>query len=107
MDTRSQFAGLRFLDVRRLKGAPVLDADATTLGSVAAVLPFSDGTVHMLVGEDAPRGRVLRLPLDELEIDELGRLWRRPAWSACRIALRVPVAPLPVETFRAESLTER
>jgi hypothetical protein len=35
--------------------------------------------------------------LDEVEIDELGRLWRRPGWRVYRVA--VPAA--------TESLTER
>jgi hypothetical protein len=35
--------------------------------------------------------------LDDVEIDELGRLWRRPGWRVYRVA--VPAT--------AESLTER
>jgi hypothetical protein len=46
---------------------------------------------------DTPRGRVFRVALDGVEIDELGRLWRRPGWRVYRVA--VPAA--------AESLTER
>lgn len=97
METEWQFAGLRFLDVRQLKGATVCDSGGENLGAVAALLPRLDGAVDVLVAEVAPRGRVVRVALDELEIDELGRLWRRPRWRTYRIA--VPVA--------AESLTER
>ena len=97
MDTGWQFAGLRFLDVRDLRGASVLDPDGGTLGSVAAVLPLAGGAVDLLVADDTRRRRVLRIGLDDLEIDELGRLWRRPAWRAHRIAVPAP----------AESLTER
>jgi hypothetical protein len=97
MDTEWQFAGLRFLDVRALKGTAVLDADGTSLGSVGAVLPRLDGAVDILIDMDAPRGRVFRVALDGVEIDELGRLWRRPGWRVYRVA--VPAA--------AESLTER
>ncbi len=97
MDTELHFAGLRFMDVLDLRGAPVLGADGATLGSVAAVLPRLDGAIDILVAEDTPRGRVVRIVLEDLEIDELGRLWRRPAWRALHIAVPAP----------AESLTER
>jgi hypothetical protein len=97
MDTEWQFAGLRFLDVHDLKGTAVLDADGTSLGSVGAVLPRLDGAVDILVSEDTPRGRVFRVDLDDVEIDELGRLWRRPGWRVYRVAVPAP----------AESLTER
>jgi hypothetical protein len=97
VDTGWQFAGLRFLDVRDLRGATVLDAGGATLGSVAAVLPRLDGAVDVLIGEESARGRVHRAALDDLEIDELGRLWRRPDRSAYGIAVPAP----------AESLTER
>ena len=97
MDTEWQFAGLRFLDVRDLKGTVVLDADGTRLGSVGAVLPRLDGAVDVLIDKDTPRGRVFRVALDDVEIDALGRLWRRPGWRLYRIAVPAP----------AESLTER
>ena len=97
METDWRFAGLRFLDVRDLRGSTVVEADGTSLGSVSAVLPRLDGAVDVLVAEDTPRGRVFRVALDEVEIDELGRLWRRPEWRAYRVAVPVP----------AESLTER
>ena len=97
MDTEWQFAGLRFLDVRDLKGTAVLDADGASLGNVSAVLPRLDGAVDVLIGTDSPRGRVFRVALDDVEIDELGRLWRRPGWTVHRV-----VVPAP-----AESLTER
>lgn len=97
MNTEWQFAGMRFLDVRDLRGADVLDSDGTSLGSVVAVLPRIDGAVDILIDTDTPRGRVFRVALDEVEIDELGRLWRRPGWRVYRVA--VPAA--------AESLTER
>lgn len=97
MDTQWQFAGLRFLDVRDLRGSAILDAGGARLGSVAAVLPRLDGEVDILVDEDTPRGRVFRVALDDVEIDDLGRLWRRPGWRLYRVA--VPAA--------AESLTER
>ena len=97
MDTEWQFAGLRFLDVRDLKGSTVLEADGTRLGSVGAVLPRLDGAVDILINEATPRGRVFRVALDDVEIDELGRLWRRPGWRLYRV-----VVPAP-----AESLTER
>ena len=97
MDTQWQFAGLRFLDVRDLRGTAVLDADGARLGSVGAVLPRLDGAVDILIAEDTPRGRVFRVALDDVEIDELGRLWRRPGWRVYRVA--VPAT--------AESLTER
>lgn len=97
MDTEWRFAGLRFVDVRDLRGASVLAADGTGLGTVSAVLPRLDGAVDVLVSPDSPRGRVLRVGLDEVEIDELGRLWQRPEWRAYRVAVPVP----------AESLTER
>ena len=97
MSNELRFAGLRFLDVRDLKEAPVLDVDGTPLGSVAAVLPQRDGAVDVLVAEDTPRRRVFRASLDDLEIDERGRLWRRPASRYYRIAVPAPV----------ESLTER
>ena len=38
MDTEWRFAGLRFLDVRDLKGTAVLDTDGSKLGHVGAVL---------------------------------------------------------------------
>jgi hypothetical protein len=97
VDTESHFAGLRFMDVRDLKGTVLLDADGTTLGSVAAVLSRLDGAVDILAAEDTSRRRVLRVSLDDVEIDEMGRLWRRPACRYYRIAVPVPV----------ESLTER
>jgi hypothetical protein len=97
MDTEWQFAGLRFLDVRDLRGAAVLDADGTSLGSVGAVLPRLDGAIDILIDKDTPRGRVFRVALDDVEIDELGRLWRRPGWRVHRVAVPAP----------AESLTER
>ena len=97
MDTEWQFAGLRFLDVRDLKGTTVLDAAGARLGNVGAVLPRLDGAVDILFDEDAPRGRVFRVALDDVEIDELGRLWRRPGWSVYRVAVPAP----------ADSLTER
>ena len=97
MDTDWRFAGLRFLDVGDLRGAPLLGADGRSLGTVSAALPGLDGAVDLLVTEESPRGRVLRVGLDELEIDELGRLWRRPEWRVYRVAIPVP----------AESLTER
>ena len=97
MDTEWQFAGLRFLDVRDLKGTTVLVAAGARLGNVGAVLPRLDGAVDILIDEDAPRGRVFRVALDDVEIDELGRLWPRPGWRVHRVA--VPAA--------AESLTER
>ena len=97
MDTEWRFAGLRFLDVRDLRGASVLAADGSGLGTVAAVLPRLDGAVDVLVTEACLNGRVLRVALDEVEIDELGRLWRRPEWRAYRVAVPMP----------AESLTER
>jgi hypothetical protein len=97
MNTEWQFAGMRFLDVRDLRGADVLDSDGTSLGSVVAVLPRIDGAVDILIDTDTPRGRVFRVALDEVEIDELGRLWRRPGWTVHRV-----VVPAP-----AESLTER
>ncbi|MGD0448553.1 MAG: hypothetical protein ABSB36_08055 [Candidatus Dormibacteria bacterium] len=97
MNTEWQFAGLRFLDVRDLKGTAILDTDGARLGSVGAVLPRLDGAVDILIDKDTPRGRVFRVALDDVEIDELGRLWRRPGWRVYRVA--VPAA--------AESLTER
>jgi hypothetical protein len=97
MNTEWQFAGMRFLYVRDLRGADVLDSDGTSLGSVVAVLPRIDGAVDILIDTDTPRGRVFRVALDEVEIDELGRLWRRPGWTVHRV-----VVPAP-----AESLTER
>lgn len=97
MDTEWRFAGLRFLDVRDLKGASVVDAGGRGLGTVSAVLPRLDGAIDVLVAEDSPRGRVLRVALDEVEIDELGRLWRRPEWRVHRVAVPAP----------AQSLTER
>ena len=97
MDTEWRFAGLRFLDVRDLKGTAVLDTDGSKLGHVGAVLPRLDGAVDILISEDTPRGRVVRVALDDGEIDELGWLWRRPGWRGHRVA--VPAA--------AESLTER
>ena len=97
MNTEWQFAGMRFLDVRDLRGADVLDSDGTSLGSVVAVLPRIDGAVDILIDTDTPRGRVFRVALDEVEIDELGRLWRQPGWTVHRV-----VVPAP-----AESLTER
>ena len=97
MEIEGEFAGLRFLDVRHLRGATVLDAGGESLGGVAAVLTRLDGAVDLLVAEPAPRGRVFRVALDDVEIDELGRLWRRPRRQAHRLA--VPAA--------AESLTER
>jgi hypothetical protein len=97
VDTEFRFAGLRFLDVRDLRGTAVLDADGALLGSVGAVLPRLDGAVDILIAEDTPRGRVFRVALDEVEIDELGRLWRRPGWRVYRVAVPAP----------AESLTDR
>jgi len=97
MNTEWQFAGLRFLDVRDLKSTAILDTDGARLGSVGAVLPRLDGAVDILIDKDTPRGRVFRVALDDVEIDELGRLWRRPGWRVYRVA--VPAA--------AESLTER
>jgi hypothetical protein len=97
VETGWQFAGLRFLDVRSLKGTTLLDADGQKLGSVAAVVPRLEGAVDLLVAEDDSRARVLRVSLDDVEIDELGRLWRRPGWRAYRV-----IVPSP-----AESLTER
>jgi len=97
VDTKWRFAGLRFLDVRDLRGATVLDGDGRGLGTVSAVLPRLDGAVDVLVTEDSPRGRVLRVALDEVEIDELGRLCRRTEWRVHRVAVPVP----------AEAVTER
>ena len=97
MDTEWRFAGLRFLDVRDLKGTAVLDTDGSKLGHVGAVLPGLDGAVDILIAEDTPRVRVFRVALDDVEIDELGRLWRRPGWRVYRVAVPAP----------AESLTER
>ncbi len=97
MDTEWQFAGMRFLDVRDLKGTAVLDADGASLGKVSAVLPRLDGAVDLLIDTDTSRGRVFRVALDEVEIDELGRLWRRPGWRLHRVAVPAP----------AGSLTER
>ena len=97
MDTEWRFAGLRFLDVRDLKGTAVLDTDGSKLGHAGAVLPRLDGAVDILISEDTPRGRVFRVALDDVEIDELGWLWRRPGWRVHRVA--VPAA--------AESLTVR
>jgi hypothetical protein len=97
VDTEWRFAGLRFLDVRDLRGASVVDPEGRGLGTVTAVLPRLDGAIDVLVTEDSPRGRVLRVALNEVEIDELGRLWRRPEWRAYRVAVPVP----------AGSLTER
>ena len=97
MATEWQFAGLRFLDVRDLRGATVLDVEGASLGTVSAVLPRLDGAVDVLVAEESPRGRVFRVALNDVEIDELGRLWRRPRWRAHRIAVPAQV----------ESLTER
>lgn len=97
MDTEWRFAGLRFLDVRDLKGTAVLDTDGSKLGHVGAVLPGLDGAVDILIAEDTPRGRVFRVALDDVEIDELGRLWRRPGWRVYRVAVPAP----------AESLTDR
>jgi hypothetical protein len=97
MNTEWQFAGLRFLDVRDLKGSTVLEADGTRLGSVGAVLPRLDGAVDILIDKDTPRGRVFRAALDDVEIDELGRLWRRSGWRLYRVAVPAP----------ADSLTER
>jgi hypothetical protein len=97
VDTEWQFAGLRFLDVRDLKGTAVLDPDGARLGNVSAVLPRLDGAVDILIDTDSPRGRVFRLALNDVEMDELGRLWRRPGWRVYRVAVPAP----------AESLTER
>jgi hypothetical protein len=97
VDTEWRFADLRFLDVRDLKGTAVLDTDGSELGHVGAVLPRLDGAVDILISEDTPRGRVFRVALDDVEIDELERVWRRPGWRLHRVA--VPAA--------AESLTER
>ena len=97
MDTEWRFAGLRFLDVRDLKGTAVLDTDGSKLGHVGAVLPRLDEAVDILISEDTPRGRVFRVALDDVEIDELGRLWRRPGWRVYRVAVPAP----------AESLTDR
>jgi hypothetical protein len=97
MNTEWQFAGLRFLDVPDLKGSTVLEADGTRLGSVGAVLPRLDGAVDILIDKDTPRGRVFRVALDDVEIDELGRLWRRSGWRLYRVTVPAP----------AESLTER
>ncbi|MGO8687819.1 MAG: PRC-barrel domain-containing protein [Candidatus Dormibacteria bacterium] len=97
MDDRGRFAGLRFLDARDLKGATVLDPAGSSLGTVSALMEGAGGDIEVLVAASAPGGRIQRFALDDLEIDELGRLWRRPRWRVYRIAV-----PLP-----AESLTER
>ena len=97
MDTESRFLGLQFMDVRELRGCPFFEADGERLGNVAAVVPRMDGTVDILVLEGSPRGRVHRLTLDEVEIDEEDVLWRRSPGRAYRV-----VAPTP-----ADSLTER
>ncbi len=97
MDAHGQFGGLRFLDARELKGATVFDVEGASLGSVAAVLARLDGAVDLLVREGGPRWRALRVALDDVEIDDQGRLWRRPGWRVYRIGVPAP----------AESLTER
>ena len=74
MDTDWRFAGLRFLDVRDLRGSTVVEADGTSLGSVSAVLPRLDGAVDVLVAEDTPRGRVFRVALDRS---------RSMSWAGC------------------------
>jgi hypothetical protein len=97
VDTEWRFAGLRFLDVRDLKGTAVLDTDGSKLGHVGAVLPRLDEAVDILISEDTPRGRVFRVALDDVEIDELGRPRWRHGWRVHRVA--VPTV--------AKSLTER
>jgi len=97
VDTGSRALGLHFMNVRDLRGRPCLDAGGERLGTVAAVVTRVDGAVDVLVLEDRPRGRVHRLTLDDVEIDEQGNLWRCSPWRAYRA-----VAPAT-----ADSLIER
>ncbi len=65
------------------------------LGSVAAAALRLDGGVDLLVREDDPRGRVLKVALDDLEIDDDGVLWRHRPGRLCRVVvLAKPVGSL-------------
>ena len=97
MDTGSPLLGLHFMNVRDLRGRPCFDAGGDRLGVVVAVVSRVGGAVDLLVLKDRPHGRVLRLTLDEVEIDEQGSLWRRSPWRAYRA----------VAAATADSLIER
>ena len=82
------------MNVRELRGRPCFDAGGDRLGVVAAVVSRADGAVDLLVLKDSPRGRVVRLTLDDVEIDGQGWLWRRSPWRAYRA-----VAPVAADSL--------
>ncbi|HYA01293.1 MAG TPA: hypothetical protein VEK76_13240 [Candidatus Binatia bacterium] len=87
--------GWRFLSLGQLRGRILLDGAGRRLGAVEATLLRADGGVDLLVPEDSPRGRVLRLSLDDVEVDGAGNLWRR----LHRRLYRVTVSPAPVTSL--------
>ncbi len=97
MDSETRL-GWRFVNLADLRARAVLDPGGSRLGSVAAAALRLDGGVDLLVREDDPRGRVLKVSLDDLEIDDDGVLWLHPPRRLWRIA---------VLAKPAGSLTER
>ena len=91
METEGRL-GWRFLSLADLRGRILLDGEGRRLGTVTAAVTRLGGGVDLLVPKDIPRGRVLRVALDHVEIEEAGNLWRRIPRRLYRIAVTAPTA---------------
>ena len=82
-----QREGYRNVRVSDIWGMEMFDCEGRRIGDVVATLRLADDAVDVLVKERGFRGRVHRYALDDLELDDWDRLWRKSVVKAIRFGL--------------------